>query len=199
MAEPKTKTTHGGSSAFTLIEIIVVVLILSIAALIAVPMMSSAADIQVRAAANRLAADLEYAKNMAITHQRPFTVKFLDTSTTNGYQVQDSSENVIDNPLRPRNNPADEGTFKVIFSTEDDSLKRFTDPNLSRVQVDSADFIGTDSNSADSVTFDYLGTPHSGTTPNNSLNSGIITLRDTAGNLTLTVNVEPMTGYVSIE
>jgi prepilin-type N-terminal cleavage/methylation domain-containing protein len=63
-----------GQNGFTLVEIIIVVVILSIAALIAVPMVSSAADIQVRSAANQLAAHLDYAKSMAITHQQAYEI-----------------------------------------------------------------------------------------------------------------------------
>ena len=183
MVEPKTRVWHRRTAGFTLIEIIVVVVILSIAALIAVPMMSSAADVQVRSAANRLAADLEYAKNMAITHQRPFTVIF-DTATTtaNGYTIQNSA-GTITHPLTQRD-------FQVTFASEH---------GITRVRVISADFVGTDSTTADQVTFDYLGTPHSGTAAANPLNSGTITLRDTAASFTLTVKVEPMTGYITIE
>ncbi|MHC4722199.1 MAG: pilus assembly FimT family protein [Planctomycetota bacterium] len=46
-------------NAFTLVELIVVMVILAIAAMLAVPMISSAADVQVRSAANMIAADLD--------------------------------------------------------------------------------------------------------------------------------------------
>ena len=48
--------------AFTLIEVLIVMVILGIAAVAAVPMFSSAGSIQIRSAANIIAADLEYAK-----------------------------------------------------------------------------------------------------------------------------------------
>ncbi|OQY03042.1 MAG: hypothetical protein B6I25_08545 [Planctomycetales bacterium 4572_13] len=63
-------------NGFTLVELIIVVVILSIAALMAVPMFSGAADMQVRSAANRIAADLDYAKGLAITHQSRYCVIF---------------------------------------------------------------------------------------------------------------------------
>jgi len=160
---------------FTLIEIIMVVVILGIVAFMAIPMVSNAADIQVRAAANRIAADIDYAKSMAITHQRSYSVVF--DPANESYEVQDENGNVIEHPVNP-------GNFVVDFST---------DANLSRVNLADADF---DPDSNLSVTFDYLGSPHSGTAAGNPLNSGQITL--TADNFTLVVNVEPVTGYVTI-
>jgi prepilin-type N-terminal cleavage/methylation domain-containing protein len=168
--------TFRRTAAFTLIEILVTVAILAIAALIAVPMMGSAADIQVRSAANRLAADLEYAKNMAITYQRPFTVVF-DTSAgnTNGYQILNESD-VIKHPVSGQK-------FDVRFAKE---------RNLSRVKITGLTLEpGT---SPTTVTFDYMGTPKIG---EDSLNKGQITL--TADGFSLVVNIEPLTGYVTIE
>lgn len=187
MADPKLNITRRGASAFTLIEIIVVVVILAVAALIAVPMMSSAADMQVRGASNRLAADMEYAKNMAITHQHPFTVVFDTSVGSSGYAIQ--RRNADDN-LETILNPISQQSFDVRYASE---------RSLNRVRVIRADFTGADATTAGSVTFDYLGTPHSGLRASNMLNSGEIELRDTGGNLTLTVVVEPMTGYISIE
>jgi prepilin-type N-terminal cleavage/methylation domain-containing protein len=70
-----------GRNGFTLVELIIVVVILSIAALMAVPMVSSAADMQVRSAANQIAAHLDYTKSMAITHQQSHSVVFDATSS----------------------------------------------------------------------------------------------------------------------
>ena len=71
-------TLYGRStnSGFTLVEILIVVSILAIAAMIAIPMMSSAGSMQIRSAANMIAADLEYAKSMAISRQKIYTVVF---------------------------------------------------------------------------------------------------------------------------
>jgi len=163
---------------FTLIEIIMVVVILGIVAFMAIPMVSNAADIQVRAAANRIAADIDYAKSMAITHQRSYSVVFDPANESYDIRVEPAgSGDVIDHPVNP-------GAFVVDFST---------DANLSRVNLADANF---DSDSDHAITFDYLGSPHSGTATGTPLNSGQITL--TADNFTLVVNVEPVTGYVTI-
>jgi len=64
------------------------------------------------------------------------------------------------------------------------------DSRLSRVDIVSADF-----DSQTTVTFDYLGSPYNATA--SPLNSGQISLQ--AGSFTMTVNVEPMTGYVTVQ
>ncbi len=160
---------------FTLIEIIVVVIILGIAAMMAVPMLSSAADMQVRAAANRIAADLEYAKSMAITHQENYSVEFDTTNET--YQILDSTGTVIKNPVRP---------------SEDYFVDFTIDSNTSRVNIATAVF---NTVMYDTVTFDYLGSPYAGSSTAISLNLGKVTLQ--AGDFSVDVEIEPMTGYVT--
>jgi len=160
-------------NGFTLVEIIIVVVILGIAAMMAVPMFSGAADMQVRAAANRLAADLDYAKGLAVTYQKSCSVVF--NPANESYQIQYADGTSVKNPVRP------DQDYIVSFST---------DSNMSRVNIDSTDL--TD----DTVTFDYMGSPYAGLGTTTSLNSGLITLK--ADDFTMTVNIEPMTGYVSI-
>lgn len=164
--------------AFTLIELIVVMVILSIAAMLAIPMISSAADVQVRSAANMIAADLDYAKSMAISRQQYYSVVF--DPANESYEVHDKDGNVIDHPV------------KTGFLFEVDLQ---SDSRLSRVDIVSADF-----DSQASVTFDYLGSPYSGSYPDtvNPLNNREqIELQ--AGSFSMTITVEPMTGYVTIQ
>lgn len=163
--------------AFTIVELIVVVVILGIAALLAVPMISSAADVQVRSAANMIAADLEYAKSMAISTQQNHSVVF--DSANESYHLQDASANPIEHPMKAGSD--------FVVNLQSDS-------RLSRVDIASADF---EPGSQSAVTFDYLGSPYSGTTTANPLNSGQILLQ--AGSFSLTVAVEPMTGYVTVQ
>ncbi|MHC4735672.1 MAG: prepilin-type N-terminal cleavage/methylation domain-containing protein, partial [Planctomycetota bacterium] len=58
---------RAAGSGFTVIELLIVVVIIAIAAMAAIPMMTSAAGFQIRSAANMIAADLEYAKTIAIS------------------------------------------------------------------------------------------------------------------------------------
>ena len=160
---------------FTLIEIIVVVVILAIVALMAVPMFGSAADIQLKAAASMIAADLEYAKSMAISRQQYYSVVF--NSAAESYEVRDKDNTVIPHPIDP-------GDLAVTFPS---------DSRLNQVVIVTADF---DDSSDETITFDYLGSPWSGSPPVAPLISGTVSLE--AGGLTMTVTVEPITGYITI-
>ncbi len=158
--------------AFTIIEILIVVVLLAIAGMMVVPMMSSAASIQIESAANIVAADLEYAKSMAISRGQNFSVVFDKAAET--YQIKDQNDNVIPHPVKKGFN------YVVDFRN---------DRRLNRVDIFDANFDATSE-----VQFDYLGSPINGN--NTALNSGVISLQ--AAGVTKTIRVEPVTGYISI-
>jgi prepilin-type N-terminal cleavage/methylation domain-containing protein len=149
---------------FTFIELMLVVLIIGIAAGIVVPMMSSAGSLQVRAAANMVAADLEYAKSMAISRTQSYSVEF--NTTNESYEILDPNNDPVPHPVK-------KGFDYVVDFGNDGRLD----------QVDIADVNFPN----DKVTFDYLGSPDNG---------GGVTLQ--AGGVTKTVNVEPVTGFISV-
>ncbi len=153
---------------FTMIEIIVFIVILSIAALLTVPLFSSGAQLQLRAAADMIAADLDYAKNLAITNQQSYSVIF-DTAN-DSYQIEDPC-GIIDHPVNKGHD--------YLISFESDS-------RFSQVDLVTADFEGDDF-----VTFTLLGGP-----VNLSANEGTIEIQ--GGGTTITINVQPVTGLVTI-
>jgi Tfp pilus assembly protein FimT len=173
---PEIRKSLTAVAAFTIVEILIVVVLLGIAAMVVVPMMSSAASMQIRSAANMIAGDLEYAKSMAISRGQVFSVVF-DTAAES-YRVEDQSGNVIPHPVKKG--------FDYIIDFRNDS-------RLSQVDVFSAVF---NPNSSQTITFDYLGSPYSGTGTSSPLNSGVISLQ--AGGFTKTVTVEPVTGYIVV-
>jgi prepilin-type N-terminal cleavage/methylation domain-containing protein len=159
--------------AFTLVELLIVVAIISIAALTAIPMMSSAASMQIRSAANMVAADMEYAKSLAISRAQNFSVVF--DVAADSYQIEDQVGNVLPHPVKKG--------FNYVINFQNDG-------RLDKVDISSVNFDATNE-----VKFDYLGSPYNGGgTP---LNSGVISLQ--AGGMTTTVTVEPVTGFVSIQ
>ncbi len=162
---------RAASGGFTMIEVLVVMIIIAIAAMMIVPMMSSAADTQIRSAANMIAADLEYAKSMAIGRQKVYSVVF--DASAESYQIEDPN-GIINHPVK-------KGFTYVVNMAGDD--------RLSQVDIATVDFDTTST-----VKFDYLGSPYNGNDAN--LNSGTITLQ--ARDITMTITVEPVTGFISI-
>ncbi len=158
-------------SGFTMIEILVVVVIIGIAAMLVVPMMSAAASMQIRSAAKMIAADLEYAKSMAISRQKIYAVVFDDSAES--YQIEDPN-GIIAHPVRKG--------FQYVVNFSNDS------------RLDKVDIANVDFDSTSKVKFDYLGSPKNGS--GTDLNSGVITLQ--AGGTSITINVEPVTGFISI-
>ncbi len=155
------RSTEGG---FTLIELMVVVIILGIAALTAIPMMSSAGSIQIRSAANKIAADLEYAKSMAISRGQNYSVIF--NTSAESYQIEDQAGNVVAHPVK-------KGFDYTVGMVAE---------GLGSVDITSVNF-----NSNTQVSFDCLGSPDNG---------GTVNLQ--GGGTSMTVTVEPITGYVTI-
>lgn len=129
------------SGGFTIVEIMIVVVIIAIAALVAVPMMSSAASLQIRSGANIIAADLEYAKSMAISRGQNYSVVF-DKDTDSYKIVGPDGVTTIDHPVKKG--------FKYVVSFQNES-------RLNRVGITSANF-----NADQTVVFDCLGSPDSG-------------------------------------
>jgi prepilin-type N-terminal cleavage/methylation domain-containing protein len=156
---------------FTLTEIIIVVVIIAIAALTAIPMMSSAASVQIKSAVNMLVADLEYAKSMAISRGQNFSVVFDDN--TECYWIEDQSGTVIPHPVKKG--------FSYMVDFQNDG-------RLNKVNIVDVDFDTTSE-----VKFDYLGSPYNGS--GSPLNHGVINLE--AGGTTATVMVEAVTGFIS--
>ena len=163
----------GTRSGFTLIEIIIVIAILAIAAMTAIPLMSSGGSVQIRSAANMIAADLEYARSMAISRGQYYSVEFFEGAES--YQIEDQNNVVISHPVKRG--------FDYIISFQNDS-------RLNKVDITNVNFNGTAG-----VQFDSLGSPYD--LNKNDLNSqGIISLN--ANGPTATITVEPVTGYISI-
>lgn len=138
------RALRGSRTGFTVVELIIVVVVLMIVALTAVPMMSSAAGIQIRSAANMIAADVEYARSMAISRGQNYKVEF--NKDTDSYRIVDPGGNVIQHPVKKG------FTYVVDFPSES---------RLSRVDITNASFNGTQT-----VEFDCLGSPINGGTVN---------------------------------
>ena len=160
------------NSGFTLIEILIVVMIIAIAAMITTPMVTSATSVQIHSAANVIAADLEYTKSMAIGKGMDFAVVF--DKENESYRVCDDSGETIKNPLTKE-------LYEVKFSSD--------------VRLDKVDIVDVDFDGTEKIRFDYMGNPKIGEDTDLQA-QGVINL--CAGETEITIEVEPVTGFILI-
>jgi prepilin-type N-terminal cleavage/methylation domain-containing protein len=138
--ETRAVKVRSTSSGFTVVEILIVVVILAIAAMMTVPLATSAAGMQVRSAANMVAADLEYAKSMAISRGQNYSAVF--DKTSDSYRIENQDGDIIPHPVKKGFD------YAVDFRN---------DRRLNKVDIVDADF-----NSTSRVAFDCLGSPDNG-------------------------------------
>jgi len=129
-----------GQRAFTLVELMVVIVILAIAAAIVVPSLVSTTDFQALSAARMIVADLQYAQDAAVTQQTPITVEF-DTAQ-HSYALSNASGTLV--------HPMTKAEYVINFPDK----RGFESVRLAAV------FGSSDS----SVTFDVMGSPDQGGT-----------------------------------
>lgn len=123
---------------FTLVEMMVVMVILAIAAAVVIPLAMDSTSTQALAAARMVAADLQYAQSAAITFQMPITMTF---STSNeSYTLKDPNGTTLTHPVQ-------RSAYAINFASQS---------GMNEVEIVSASF-----GSGQSVTFDEMGTPAS--------------------------------------
>jgi prepilin-type N-terminal cleavage/methylation domain-containing protein len=172
--------------AFTLVEILVVVTILGIAAAIIVPQMGSRGDLTAAAAARLIMADLIYAQNRAISTQTKHYVKFT-TSSPQSYRLVTSVT-----PLVDITQPITKASQYLV------TLGANGSPGLTNVSLGTVSFEGKTT-----IAFDELGVPYyydPGTNTTTALTtSGGSTIQVKCGTFTLTVSIEPYTGEIKVQ
>jgi prepilin-type N-terminal cleavage/methylation domain-containing protein len=167
--------------AFTLIEILAVVVILGIISAVVIPQISTRDDQRAAAAARVLMADLLYAQNRAVAQQKVQYVQF--DVTNQNYRVLD-----VLSPAHVIKNPVDGSTYQVTFGTASTS-------GLQQMQLQSASFDGTAV-----LAFDVMGIPQSV-----NATTGVMTPLSTSGVVvksgayTLTVTVSPYSGELTVQ
>ena len=159
---------------FTLIEILCVVVIIGIASAVILPQLGSRDDLRAASGARELMADLLYAQNRAIALQQMHYVQF--NTATNTYQIVDSGFNVI-------NNPVSGFPYTVTWGTG----------NMVKVNLANPNFDGQTT-----LAFDAMGVPYSYSAGGgaNTLSSGSVQV--TCGTNTLTVQVSPYSGEITV-
>jgi type II secretion system protein H len=159
-------------AGFTLVELMIVLVVLAIIAAVVLPNIGSSADTQVTSAARVVAGDLELARSMALTTQRPHALVF---------RLDRAAYKVVANYLGEPYNSVDAVTHPVK-SGEDFEVVLADLGGMGTVVVTDVD-LGGDSY----VTFSAEGEPSSG---------GSVTIA--AGASEAVVSVEALTGAVSV-
>ena len=131
----RSATISWDEEAFTLVELIMVIVVIAISAVVVVPLVVGTSDLQVISAARIVASDLQYAQNMAIAKREPVTVTF--TPGTESVALSNARGALI--------HPITKDTYTTDFRVRN---------GFGKVDIVSADFSGSTS-----VTFDEMGSP----------------------------------------
>jgi type II secretion system protein H len=169
---------------FTLVEILVVVVILGIAAAVVVPQLGAQNDVRAAAAARMIMADLIYAQNRAIATQTRHYVVFNTTAGSQSYRIRMGSAMAdIPQPITK------ESYYEVKIGQKNTAL--------SDVSLGDVSFEGFTT-----IAFDELGVPYyydpTGPTTTALSSVGGSTIQVKAGTYTLTITVEPYTGEIKV-
>ena len=171
--------------AFTLVEILVVVIILGIASAMVVPSLGTHNDQNVAAGARIVVSDLLYAQNRAILAQ---AMKYVNIDTVNqNYAILSSAPNVT---AVYEQNPTTLQNYVTYFGG-----------NAPQGAIQTVTLQTPNIDGKTCIAFDLLGQPYAVDT-----STGVATLLvNTAsipvqcGTFTLTIKVEPYTGAMSVQ
>ena len=168
---PARRPRGAPKAAFTVVEMLIVLAIMAILAAMAVPMMTRTEHTQLRAAADRLVADLAFAQIHSISHGDDPCVVVFDADTES-YRLTAASDTGT-----ALTNPIGKGLYQITYG-------QGTANDLISVTIDSYDLDGDDQ-----LGFGIYGQLDQAANATVTLESG---------GSTLTVTVDPVTGETSI-
>ncbi|MFN0011201.1 MAG: prepilin-type N-terminal cleavage/methylation domain-containing protein [Phycisphaerales bacterium] len=167
--------------AFTLVELLIVVVLLGIAGALVIPNMASAHSLRVQAALRTIASDLTFAQADAIAFQRRRAIVF--DVPNNRYRIVDIPGSAVsdDNTLFKSDGPG--GLYVVDLNEESFAGARIVSASFAQV------------NGLPTLIYDDVGSPAAAATGDQPGLGGIIRL--SGSNQTFDIIVEPYTGRVS--
>jgi prepilin-type N-terminal cleavage/methylation domain-containing protein len=186
-AQQRSKATpRRNRSAFTLVELLVVVAILGIASLMIVPALGTSDDLRIAAAARILLSDMQYAQNRAIALQKNHYIEFND----NSYSIY--TRDASTSPPYQINNPVTNDPYTTTFGAGGPG-------NFANVTIGTFNF----GSGSTSLCFDDLGTPWGydpvGDNATQLTTAATVTLQMANGSFPLVVTIQPYTGEASAQ
>jgi len=161
-------------NGFTLIELVMIIVILSILVLTAVPNATTTSSIKLQAACQRIASDLRYAQEMSMAQQVRFGISFDPVNEAYFVYRVNIATKTID--------PQTRNNFDISFT----QLNEFKG-----IDIASTNF-------SNKMEFDSIGAPYDASGVILS-SQGVITLQTTDGAYSKTVRIEPSTGKVNMQ
>lgn len=198
MARQSRGSRVGGSSrGFTLVEVLVTVVLLAIAATLVIPSMSSTDVLRVQAAVRQIVADVTFAQMDAMAYQERRAIWFervpVDPTAQpwqftvgNGYTIAEVSGPILDL-----------STAALYHPDEPDEpySRNFDLGDFGSAAIASADFDGDGL-----LIFDELGGPVQQLTGEETSNGGTIRMTGgSEGQYVFDIEIAPMTGRITVE
>ncbi|GIW73781.1 MAG: hypothetical protein KatS3mg103_0303 [Phycisphaerales bacterium] len=167
---------------YTLLEVLVVVAILGMAAALVVPSMSSAGNLRVQSAVRELVADITFAQSDAVAYQARRAIVFYEGEGR--YVLCEVRGSVIDPAVDALFDPMRDGQrYEVVFDPQRTAGAAIIEANFDGDNV---------------LIFDELGGPVQTADGDRPSMGGFVRIRDAMGQ-TFRIRVEAYTGRVVVE
>ncbi len=160
--------------AFTLIEIVMVIVILGVLALLAAPRFADFYFIKLRSAAVKVVSDIRYTQQYALANHDDYKIIFNTTNNTYDCQLVSDSSYIKD--------PFTQGNLSVNFNT---------DVQYKGIKINSATF-----GSGSTLRFNWQGIPQDST---GAALTSAGTVNLTYQSRSITISVGPQTGLVTMQ
>lgn len=168
------------SAAFTLLEMLAVIVVLGIAGALVIPSMGQTGVLRVQAAVRTIVSDITYAQSEAIAFQEKRAIVFNTANST--YRLVEVPGDTVDPAAYTLYDPTNNtGLYIVDFMGD-----QFGDARITTANFDGGN----------TVIFDALGGPITDAGSNAPMSNGLITV--TSSSSTFDIRIDAFTGRVTV-